>query len=759
MLMITWLRRCGPYVITAVLIISVFPHAALAATGCNAVVSPDNVPPGTEVVLQFDIQNTGSQAINWIQINQPDVNYSVNGISQDNWVDATSETGTTLTGSSLAPGNTYSLQLAMQTGPSEEPAADWGISTSSTGDGSGSVSCGGQITTTIANPQAPPSPNGESNVGLTHLSATTATISWTSVAPSTSYVYYGTDASYGRTVTVAGTDSGHSVVLSGLTPNTVYHYKVAGSDENGNNYFSDDNTFVTPEAPLAPTIITIQNNVSTGTSNSSSTTVEPKTAHSVFFQAKPTETVPPVIGATTTLSKVYKDAPTIAGTATDNTGVALVEYSTDAGQDWLLADKTTGLGTKAVSFSFTPKNLDDGNYQLLVRVSDTSRNQAVKVLGEIVIDRLPPTVGGSTVSIGSQIIRPDLDGTMHALAGVDERIVLSAVGGPLNITIEASAKQAVGTTVHSFVLARSPSTGLWTGALSFTDGGIYQLSVKAFDGAGNQTKRAIGTIYVNNKGKTIDTSSGKSVAAKISVYARDPATLNWQAWAADAYGQSNPLTSTTNSGYSLYLPAGTYYLKAEKPGYQKAVTQSFTLRTPGPVSSDIPMKPAHEISIAGAHIAMPHFGTTEISLAQKASGTHRASDPVPLRLPNFSLKLTNGGMVSLVDTFGHPTVISLVSTWSPASQDQMPILADTARHYPELKVIPVSSGESLAHLVAVSSIAGYSVPVATDTTNEFLNKLGASYLPTHYFVNKSGLITKRVVGVLSEAEIVKYVEN
>jgi hypothetical protein len=758
MLMIKWLRRCGPYVITAVLMISVFPHTVLAATGCNAVVSPNNVPPGTEVVLQFDIQNTGSQAINWIQINQPDVNYSINGISQDNWVDATSETGTTLTGSSLAPGNTYSLQLAMQTGPSEEPAADWVISTSSTGDGSGSVSCGGQITTVIATPQAPPSPNGESNVGLTHLSATTATISWTSVAPSTSYVYYGTDASYGKTVTIPGTDSGHSVVLSGLTPNTVYHYKVAGSDENGNNYFSDDNTFVTPEAPPAPTIITIQNN-STSTTPNSLPTIEPKTAHSVFFQAVPTETVPPVIGATTPLTKVYKDAPTISGTATDNTGVALVEYSTDAGQDWLLAEKTSGLGTKAVSFSFTPKNLDDGNYQLLIRVSDTSRNQAVKVLGEIVIDRLPPNVGGSTVSIGSQIIRPDLDGTMHALAGVDERIVLSAVGGPLNITIEASAKKAAGTTVHSFVLARSPSTGLWTGALSFTDGGIFQLSVKAFDGAGNQTKRSIGTIYVSNKGKTISTRDGKSVAATVSVYSRDPETLSWQEWAADAYGQSNPLVSTSSTGYSLYLPAGTYYLKAEKPGYQKAVTQSFTLHTPGPVSSDIPMKPAHEISIAGKHISWPHFGTAKITLNEKTGLASRASDPVPLRLPNFSLKQTDGHTVGLQDTFGHPTIISLVSSWSPASQDQLPILADIAAHYPELKVIPVSSGESLAHLIAVSSIAGYSVPVATDTTNDFLNKLGASYLPTHYFVNKSGLITKRVVGVLSEAELVKYVEN
>jgi len=286
-----------------VLIGAAFPRVAFAAAACSVTVSPSNVAIGTEVVIQFDIQNSGSQAVTWIQVQRPDANYAINGISQAGWIDATSETGTTLTGSSLAPGDTYSFQLAMQTGPTDAPNATWTISTSQNGDGSGAVGCGGQTATSIGTPQAPPPPNGESNIGLTNLSATTATVGWTSDVPSSSYVYYGTDTGYGKTATTPNVDFGHSVMLTGLSPNTIYHYQVAGSDGNGNNFFSDDNTFITPEAP----VIIIQHDVDPVVPSVGGDFIH--SAHSTVVVAPtPNDTTAPTASLVTKLANYYGDA-------------------------------------------------------------------------------------------------------------------------------------------------------------------------------------------------------------------------------------------------------------------------------------------------------------------------------------------------------------------------------------------------------------------------------------------------------------------
>jgi len=246
-------RRATIVAIALVLALGVLPHqAAFASSGCNVTVTPSIVSPGTESTLQFDIQNTGSDPVAWIQIQRPTVSYSVNGITQTGWTDATDENGTTLTDGSIAPGDTYSVQLALFTAPQEESASAWALRLAPNADGSNMFECDGSTETTIGTPPAPPSPNGESGIGLTNIAPTTATIAWTSDAPSTSYVYYGLTDSYGSVATTAGSDTAHSVVLTGLTPSTIYHYMVAGSNDSSDNFFSGDNTFITPASPPPP---------------------------------------------------------------------------------------------------------------------------------------------------------------------------------------------------------------------------------------------------------------------------------------------------------------------------------------------------------------------------------------------------------------------------------------------------------------------------------------------------------------------------
>lgn len=93
-------------------------------------------------------------------------------------------------------------------------------------------------------------------------------VNWTTNEASDSQVEYGTTTSYGSSTSVNGTlVTSHSIVVSGLDPGTVYHYRVKSKDAAGNLATSGDNTFTTQATPdtTAPSVPT---NLAAGTVNS-----------------------------------------------------------------------------------------------------------------------------------------------------------------------------------------------------------------------------------------------------------------------------------------------------------------------------------------------------------------------------------------------------------------------------------------------------------------------------------------------------------
>ncbi len=88
-----------------------------------------------------------------------------------------------------------------------------------------------------------------SNVAVSNVSQTGATISWQTDRAADSKVEYGLDATYGATLTDAGQVTSHSMNLSGLSPNT-YHYRVTSTDSSGSYTVGADHTFtILPTLP------------------------------------------------------------------------------------------------------------------------------------------------------------------------------------------------------------------------------------------------------------------------------------------------------------------------------------------------------------------------------------------------------------------------------------------------------------------------------------------------------------------------------
>lgn len=82
--------------------------------------------------------------------------------------------------------------------------------------------------------------------------STTVSISWTVSRVATGQIEYGPTASYGTNSALEGSYvySTHVQVLTGLSPNTTYHYRVHSTTEDGQGVYSTDATFTTASSGL-----------------------------------------------------------------------------------------------------------------------------------------------------------------------------------------------------------------------------------------------------------------------------------------------------------------------------------------------------------------------------------------------------------------------------------------------------------------------------------------------------------------------------
>jgi hypothetical protein len=110
------------------------------------------------------------------------------------------------------------------------------------------------VTTIVLTPTLPPT---VSSVASTSISATGATIGWTTNQTSTSQVEYGTTTAYGTSsATSTALATSHSVALTGLTAGTTYHYAVVSTNAASQTTTSTDYTFTTTAAPAPVTSVT-----------------------------------------------------------------------------------------------------------------------------------------------------------------------------------------------------------------------------------------------------------------------------------------------------------------------------------------------------------------------------------------------------------------------------------------------------------------------------------------------------------------------
>lgn len=460
------------------------------------------------------------------------------------------------------------------------------------------------------------------------------------------------------------------------------------------------------------------------------------------------DTTKPTVSLTTNLSKPFAVSPQILGTASDNKGVSKIEYSLNGGQNYLPVDNVSNLGKTSVSFSVTPQALDDGNYNLKVRATDSSGNIGFSKTFTLVIDRLPPQVSGVLFSLGPQVVDPGEDGSILAVQGQSFKITLSDVGGATSIDIFADpsgmGKASSGSGSKKFSLKKNPDNGLWSGNIILDKEGEYRLGFSAVDGAGNKTDRDLNKVRVVRNGNI------NAPNAKITVYFFNTNTNEWNIWDGSSYGQNNPLKADSSGNYSLFLPAGKYYLRVEASGFQALNSKFFTLNMSQPINADFTLKPLKLIfSLGFIKLYWPDFssltGNFKNNLPQVSSGSNIL---IGKQLPFFSL--TDGFKSDSLT--GKLSILTFLNTWSPTSAEQISILNNFFKNK-NFNSVTLIEGEKSSKVYVFQKRGGYNLPMYTDPDATLVPTYNLSVLPTSYFIDRKGIIRDVVVGVLSQDEI------
>lgn len=738
-------------IVAATLAGSLMPRLAYAAiTACSATMTPHSADAGSTVTFQFTLTNNDPDTIQWIRIGRPSAAFTLTSASASGWSASLSAGNATFTGGGLDQGQSQVLRVTAAISSSASGTYNWSLNVTDDPGGSGQFACSGDLSVTISTPGG--TPLVISNVKATNLTSSSATITWNTNIAATSQVHYGLTTAYGTSTSPTSTYvTNHSVKLSGLSASTGYHYKVTSTSESGGSASSGDNTFVTAAAPAG----------GGGGGGDTGGTIAPSNPTS-------TEQIPPTVSITTVFQRSYKEPPTITGRASDNEAVSRVEYSVDGGANWLPVDQivpsTTGTGRRRatsfreVTFQFTPINLEDGDYTILARATDASSNQGTSTAARLVIDRLAPQVGGVMVSVGPQVVLPRQQGLIASVTGIDQKITLSSVGGPTSITITATVDGNANLT-RSFSLSQAKATGLWSGLMRFDNPGTYQLEARAEDGAGNVTTRLLDVVQVAPPAAVVAAGSNQALeGVKATLYYLVPQTNTWAVWDGEAYSQPNPQMTDEQGRFQYFLPPGKYYLELRRSGWRQTNSHIFSIDKPSPLSSTIAMKQGIGFQLGSWPLYLPVWSAFKLEPGREVAAT--AASPSPLvgqRLPAFQLPRTDGGETKSLNLEGKPTVISFITTWSPASKDQLQVLAKLQQD-PLYNVVPLVVQEPLPKVGSYLTIAGYKLVVTVDRDGATVPLFKLQDLPTHIFVDRSGVIKKVMVGVLSEEEIREGIE-
>jgi cytochrome c biogenesis protein CcmG/thiol:disulfide interchange protein DsbE len=134
------------------------------------------------------------------------------------------------------------------------------------------------------------------------------------------------------------------------------------------------------------------------------------------------------------------------------------------------------------------------------------------------------------------------------------------------------------------------------------------------------------------------------------------------------------------------------------------------------------------------------------------------------RAPDFvgtdngqTIRLTDldGHQLSMAELNGHPLWINFWATWCPPCQKETPVLRDAFEAHRKfgLVLVGISIQEEPAGVREYVTRYGLTYTIGMDVTGAIMHTYRVFGIPTHYFIDRDGVIRDRVFGPVDPAGI------
>jgi len=376
-----------------------------------------------------------------------------------------------------------------------------------------------------------------SSISAGSITTSSATITWTTNANTSSSVEYGPTTSYGSSSNDATYTTSHSIPITGLSSDTAYHYQVTSVDAFGNSNTSSNHTFTTL----------------TGGGNT-----------------PPSSNIAPTADAGGPYSGYTDSVITFSGSGSDTDGT-ITGYRWDFENDGTYDTSWSTDNTTTHTYSYA------GPYTVKLQVKDdddaTGTDTAtVTIINETLPgDTIKPTISNLTQS-PTKVTTEDNLVTISATVTDNDRVV--------SVTLHYDA----GDTSKDVVMNNETSNSIYSATINgpFTEGEITTYLIEAKDASGNtkQTERYPFTVVApptiehagdapKEETKNIDTPGSGTINKVILTPSANLSNLTLTIENLTEDEITYPILNETNITYMVYnyfkieLTANNTYVKEE----------------------------------------------------------------------------------------------------------------------------------------------------------------------------------------------------
>lgn len=151
-------------------------------------------------------------------------------------------------------------------------------------------------------------------------------------------------------------------------------------------------------------------------------------------------------------------------------------------------------------------------------------------------------------------------------------------------------------------------------------------------------------------------------------------------------------------------------------------------------------------------------GSQAVTLTASASGPAPRLDQ---EAPDFRVRLLDGEYVRLSDYRGRPVWINFWATWCPPCRAETPDIQEMYEKYSDegLVVLAMSIGESAGDVRGYVERTGTTFATALDSDTSVAAQYRIVGIPTHFFVDRDGILRDWRVGSMSKGTMEKKVET